>query len=112
MKQIIMIAGLLLLAGPVIAQIVYNKDNLPKLYNAKGEEIALSRIGNTRIVLKDRTIRKDCILKEIKTNWIVYMKDRVLHDMMIDAIKWIELEDGTSAIYFDVKNNPIIKNIE
>ena len=112
MKHIILMAGFLLMAGPVIAQIILNKDNLPKINDAQGEAVVLNKIGKTRLILKDNTIKKDCILKEIKTNWIVYMKDKVLHDMMIDRIKYIELNDGLTAIYFDKKNNPIIKKIE
>ena len=112
MKHVIMIAGLLPLTSPIIAQLIQNKDNLLKIDCANREKIALNKIGYTRINFKDGTVKKGCLIKEIKPNWIVYLKDRVLHDEMIDKIKWIELEDKMSAIYFDEKNNPFIKKIE
>ncbi len=76
-----------------------------------GDQVPLSTIGLTRIILKDGTGKKKCTIIEIKEFWLVYKKDNVLHDMMIDKIKRIELENEDRAIYFDSKNRPTIKFI-
>lgn len=74
-----------------------------------GSYKTLEGIGEVRIVLKDGSSKVRCMLKEIKPLSIVYLKERVLHDMMIDKIKHIRIEDTGELILFDEKNKPFIK---
>jgi hypothetical protein len=111
MRNFGIIAKLLLISGLCFAQTnEINKDSIRIAYQFGGT-ILLSNLGSTRIFLKDNTIKKHCAIKEINEYWIVYKKDRVLHDLMIDKIKVIELEDEMRVMYFDEKNKPIIKII-
>lgn len=73
-----------------------------------GGSIALNSIGRTRIHFKDGTIRKDCTMKEIKDQWLIYEKDGSLHDVEIEKISWIEFADKVHAIYFDEKLRPAV----
>ena len=75
----------------------------------KSDSILLSKLGKTKIVLKDGSIKKNCRIKKIHSYWIVYEKDGALHDQQIDKIRRIEIEDGTMrAVFFDDKNKPRI----
>lgn len=109
MKLIIIMAGLCILAGPVISQSEQNNEIITMISCESGEKVNINNLGYGRIILKDGTVKKNCILKEINKNWIVYMKDKVLHDMMIDRIKRIEFADKSLAIFFDEKNKPMLK---
>lgn len=111
MKFTIVFSMFVFLAGSLICQ-QENKTTITKIKDAYGNEVELTSLGNTRIVLKDGSIKKNCVLKEIKMNGVVYMKDQVLHDMQIDRIKRIELGDGWNAIYFDDKNLPSVSGIK
>ncbi len=108
MKQLIVI-GFLISAGSMFAQTVQCINDEVKIRYDTGEEISVSGIGKTRIVFKDGSIKKNCVIKEIKQNFIVYLKDGVLHDAEISKLKWIELDDGIKALYFDENNKPLIK---
>ena len=73
------------------------------------DSILLSRLVNTRIILTDGSIKKNCKVKEIHEYWLVYEKDGSLHDQLIEKIKRIEIGDGTKqAVFFDEKNQPVI----
>jgi hypothetical protein len=77
--------------------------------DARKDSMLISRLGNTRIVFKDGSIRKNCKVKEINAYWIIYEKDGSLHDLMIEKIRRIEICDGTmQAIFFNEKNKPEI----
>jgi hypothetical protein len=76
--------------------------------NTEGIETELASLGKVQIVLRDGTMKKDCIIREISENGVVYMKDRALHDMQIDKIRKIRLADGTHVISFDEKNNAVM----
>jgi hypothetical protein len=106
MKRI-WIACWLLLYGAAFGQ--NGNQEAAKIKYANGGERLLNTLGYTRIVLKDGSIKKDCLLKEIKANGLVYLKDKVLHDMAIDKIKRIEIEDSGTAIFFDEHNKPLIR---
>jgi hypothetical protein len=68
---------------------------------AGGGETAIVSLGKARIVLKDGSIKKSCRLREIHATWIIYVKDGVLHDLPMDKISRLELEDGEGAVYFE-----------
>ncbi|OFY85180.1 MAG: hypothetical protein A3F72_05210 [Bacteroidetes bacterium RIFCSPLOWO2_12_FULL_35_15] len=75
-----------------------------------GDSIDILSLGNLRIVEKDGTIKKNTILKEIHSYWIIYEKDGSLHDFLISAIDRIELGNKKGkAIYFDKKGKATIK---
>jgi hypothetical protein len=70
----------------------------------------VSQLEKTRIIFKDGSIRKNCKVKEIHDYWIVYEKEGSLHDLLIEKILRIEINDGTMrAIYFDERNKPEIR---
>lgn len=102
MKIIHAIAGLLLYTGASCGQPASAPSNT-LVQTTQGNLVSLSSLGYTRIILKDGTAKKDCIIQEINENYIVYKKDRVLHDLQKDRIKRIELKDAYQAIYFEDK---------
>jgi len=68
--------------------------------------INLNQLGRIRIVLKDGTTRKSCLIREIREGWITYEKDGVLHDLEISKILRLETS-GISVprnIMFDKDN--------
>lgn len=83
-----------------------------KVLNNNDNSMLLSRLGNTRIIFKDGSIRKNCKIKEIHEYWIVYEKEGSLHDQLTENIKRIEIGDKTmQAVFFDENNKPFIKTI-
>lgn len=91
---------------------LYQKDTLiKKIFDEiTGDSIEIQNLGNLRIVEKDGTIKKNTILKEIHSYWIIYEKDGSLHDFLISTIDRIEIGDKKSkAIYFDKKGKATIK---
>lgn len=73
------------------------------------DSVLLSKLSKVRIVLKDGTMKKNCKVVEIKSYWIVYEKDGSLHDLMIESIERIEIQDGKmEAVFFDDKHKPRI----
>ena len=55
--------------------------------------IAYNRFGDCTIKLKDGTRLIHCTLKEIKALYVVYQKNKALHDMAIERIKCIVPEN-------------------
>lgn len=111
MKYTWIFANLFLLTGMAFAQTQMNGRDTVKIACEYGGSVLLSKLGTARILFKDNTIKKNCTIKEIKEYWVVYMKDRSLHDAQIDKIKRIEMDDQSYAIYFDSQNKPILKKI-
>lgn len=72
------------------------------------KEVNLKDLGYTRILLKDGTIKKNCIITEIGENGIVFIKDKVLHDLLIDRIKKIEFDEGEWYIHFETDHCPLL----
>ncbi len=107
MRYTWLFANLFLLTGIILAQ----ASDTVRIEYENGGSVLLRKLGTTRIYLKDNTIRKNCTIKEIKDYWIVFLKDRSLHDVMIDKVKYIEMEDEVHAVFFDDKNKPVIKTI-
>ena len=68
--------------------------------------IALNRFGVSTIKLKDGTMLKNCAIKEIKPLWVVYVKNRTIHDIMIDKINYIVTEDNL-LLWFDESGKPM-----
>lgn len=83
------------------------------IHSEYGKPVSLSEIGITRLVLKDGSIKKDCLIREINEYWIVYEKGGSLHDQMIEKIRRIEIgKDKAYAIFFNDKNKPILKRVQ
>lgn len=75
-----------------------------------GKYVHVDSIGKVRIIQKDRSIKKNVMIREILSYWIVYEKDGSLHDMVISSIMRIEIgEERATAIYFDRSGKPIVK---
>lgn len=66
--------------------------------------VNLSEFGWARIQLKDGTVLLNCLILEVKTNWIVYKKGGTLHDRSIDKIRVILFEERPLKIEFDELN--------
>ena len=69
--------------------------------------IALNRLGVCTIKLKDGTRFINCAIKEIKPLWVVYQKNRALHDLTIERIKCIVPENENFVIWFDAENKAL-----
>jgi hypothetical protein len=69
--------------------------------------IAYNRLGVCTIKMKDGTRLINCAVKEVKPLYIVFIKNRVMHDVMKDKIKCIVPENETFVIWFDDKNVPV-----
>ena len=81
------------------------------IHSDDGRSIKLGDIGITRIILKDGRVKKNCEITEIGSVGIVYIKDKVLHDMQIEKIAQIEFKGGNWAIVFNEKNQPKVTRI-
>lgn len=80
--------------------------------NKQKDSLLLTRLANTRIILKEFGIRKNCKIVEINEYWIVYIKDGSLHDLMIEEIKRIEIGDGSmEAVFFDKNKKAFVNYI-
>lgn len=66
------------------------QDCLPDL--SKPQDLA--GLGTGQIIEKDNTIIKHITLKEIKEQWIVYIKDQSLHDKHMDYIRRLEFPNS------------------
>jgi hypothetical protein len=76
--------------------------------------VALEQLGKGTIYMKDNTIIKNVLLKEIKTFWIVYEKQQSLHDKLMEAIERIEFPDAKpfpAKMTFE-KNQPVVRRLE
>jgi len=89
-----------------------NKKQMSLELQERKDSLLLSRLGNTRIILKDGSIKKNCNVKEINEYWIVFEKEGSLHDQLIEKIRRIEIEDGRmQAVFFDENNKSMIRAI-
>ena len=80
-----------------------------QISSEQGKIIGIDQLGPAKIHFKDGTMKVACTVKEIHKDWIVYEKNGVLHDQMIDKISRVELsERATLEIIFDEKNKPKI----
>ena len=80
-----------------------------QISSEQGKIIGIDQLGPAKIHFKDGTMKVACTIKEIHKDWIVYEKNGVLHDQMIDQICRVELsERATLEIIFDEKNKPKI----
>ena len=90
------------------------KDSLVKKISDEitGDSVRIEDLGKLRIIEMDGSIKKNVIIKEIHTYWIVYEKEASLHDFLITSIERIEMEDyKNKAIYFDKRGIATIKRI-
>lgn len=109
MRFIHVIAGLLLYSGVSCGQ-TNTAQPATSVQTADGSLVSLSSLGYAKIILKDGTAKKNCIIREIYENYIVFQKDRVLHDLQKDKIKRIEVAEGMKAIVFE-NNKAVLKTI-
>ena len=68
-------------------------------------------LGKGTLYLKENRIIKNIRIREIKSYWIVYEKDRNLHDKMMDEIIRIdfpEAKPGPVRMFFE-NNKPVLK---
>ena len=113
MKSLIVPRWILILCLPLFPQVQGDSTRKNpteiRIPADNGRTVALDKIGLTRIVFRDGSIKKACKLKEIHDLWIVYVKNEVLHDQMIDKIERIEIStEKFPAIVFDEKGKSSI----
>lgn len=88
------------------AQVNSGSDSLGNSNGCSGR-IAYNRLGVCTIKMKDGTRLINCAVKEIKPLYVVFVKNRVMHDVMKEKVKCIVPENETFVIWFDEKNFPI-----
>lgn len=66
--------------------------------------VNLTEFGWSRIQLKDGTVLLNCLILEIKSNWVIYKKGGTLHDKAIDRISAIRFEEQPLRVEFDELN--------
>lgn len=110
MHNSLIIVGLLFCSAFSRGQTGVNENDSTKLFAPNGSEVILSALGLTNIFLKDGSIKTKCILREINDYRVVYIKNKVLHDLSPGKIKMIESDKEQLVIYFDEKNKPFIKD--
>lgn len=111
MKKYSLLAGLLLLAGLAVSQEQPpEKISITTVILPTGTKATLSSMGYMRIKYKDGSVKVKCTIKEFTSCCIVFIKDKVLHDVMTDKIRYIDSEENSIRIYFDEKNMPIVTN--
>lgn len=74
-----------------------------------GEKILLQDIGRVSIVLKGGKAMDKCYIWEIGRNNVEYKREGSLHDMPIDKIERIDMENSARFIYFDSDHTPFIR---
>lgn len=105
MYKYIFIACFCIANSEVPAQSSVN-DSLGNSISSSGG-IALNRLGVCTIKLKDGTRLINCAIKEIKPLWVIYIKNRTVHDITIERIKCIVPENENFVIWFDDKNKAV-----
>ena len=108
MRLQFVIAGLFFMTGILSAQNEKSRTDQNLIRCGNGDSISLISLGYVRIVLKDGSQKIKCVIKEIKPGYIIYLKDKVMHDIMIDKIRMIVTQDESKVIYFDERNKPTI----
>lgn len=106
MYKYIIIAGICLACNEAFAQQDASSDSLGNSISSSGG-IAYNRMGVCAIKLKDGTRLINCAIKEIKPLYVVYIKNRVMHDITKERVKCIIPENESFVIWFDEKNNAI-----
>lgn len=107
MKKYLLIVLLRAIPSILFGQVTNNCDSLSNTYKI-AERIALNRLGICTIYFTDGTLIKNCAIKAIKPFWIVYQKNRVLHDAMIEKIDCIIPLNENFVLWFTEKKEPII----
>jgi hypothetical protein len=105
MYKYIIIACICLVNSEASAQNT-GSDSLGNSLSSSGG-IAYNRLGVCIIKMKDGTRLINCAVKEIKPLYVVYIKNRVMHDVMKDKVKCIVPENEPFVIWFDEKNLPV-----
>lgn len=65
------------------------------------QEVSLTKYGPAQIKMKDGTIYKNCVITLIKPHYIVYTKNKTLHDHMIDKIAKITFVNYPLQLQFN-----------
>ncbi len=71
--------------------------------------ISWQSMGRTKIYLKDGTVKIKCTVREVRSMYVLYEKDGVLHDLQLDRIDHLEIPDQKFLIYFNTEKRPIIR---
>lgn len=68
-------------------------------------------LGKCTIIRKDGSALLNCVIHEIKTNHVVYIKNKTMHDINLSQVRRIDLNEEPKAIFFD-KHIPTIQYYE
>lgn len=105
MTKYLIVAVLYLANSDVHAQNATN-DSLGNLQCSAGG-IAYNRMGDCTIKMKDGTRLVHCAIKELKPLYVIFVKNRVMHDVMKDKVKCIVPANENFVIWFDDKHLPV-----
>jgi hypothetical protein len=87
-----------------------NRDSSATMIDTeRGTTVNLKKFGKSTIYLKDGSAKKNCHIIEIKAESIVYLKQKVLHDLLIDKIKRIDSDESNMIIQFTDEKKPLIR---
>ncbi len=109
MKFIGLLIAMLFPGALYFGQVKYADLDSLNLSLQKNLEVNLSQFGKAKIKFKDGYIYKNCLIQTVKANYIVYLKNGVLHDQMIDKILRITFINYPLELHFDEKNKGNIK---
>lgn len=98
------IIGLLVCCKSTTAQMELNKLDSINVRMQSSALVDLNSYGKARIEMKEGTVFLNCVITEVRTNWLVYRKDGVLHDQMVDKIKRVRFEQLPYILEFDELN--------
>ncbi len=107
MYRYIITACICLANSEAFAQVNLNNDSLGNS-NSSSEGIAYNRLGICTIKMKDGTRLINCAVKEMKPLYVVFVKNRVMHDVMKDKIKCIVPTNENFVLWFDENNVPVV----
>jgi hypothetical protein len=71
--------------------------------------LQLNQLGRSSIIHKNGKTLKNCYVTEIRPLFIIYLKNKVLHDLMIEKIRHILSEENNLMLCFDEEKRPILK---
>jgi hypothetical protein len=74
-----------------------------------GENMPITAIGRVSIILKGGRVMEKCYVWQIGKNNVEYKREGSLHDMPIDKIERIDIENSSRFIYFDSEHTPFIR---
>jgi hypothetical protein len=88
----------------IVAQMEFNKLDSVNTKLQSSTPVDLNSFGKARIEMKEGTVFLNCIITEVRSNWLVYKKGGALHDQMIDKIKRVRFDQLPYILEFDEFN--------